>query len=280
MILLGAVTAVASDLAAHGQSRAALVGVAVLLAAVVAWGVATALGLLWMRTWALVSTLIFSFLLLATGLGVVVVAFLGSPAVPQAAAAATQATDGILGAVFLGVALWWIVYFVRPRTQAAFFANRRGGEIPRLPLSIAVIGWMLLGGGGLGIACVPLLGARSGFSLAGHMLHGQAAQVAMVLVAAVSMIVGLGLVELRRWARATALVWLILVLISFALTWLAPPAAMAGRPGMRALSMATVATTVSLGIAACLAQIYFLWTRKAAFMPLRPAPVPVADPQA
>lgn len=244
-----------------------LFGVAAFAAAVVAWGVVTALGLLWMRTWALISTLIFSFLLLGTGLGVLAVDFLPlAPAAPAGAAAAVHVVDTFLGLAFTGLAIWWIAYFVRPRTHAAFFATRRDGAPPRLPISIAVIAWFLLGGGALSVLFTPLLGAHASFALGMHPLSGHAAQIALVAVGAISMVVGLGLVELRSWARTAAMVWVVLWLVNSVLAWL-KPSAFTEMLGARAPSMALLAMMISLGIAACLAQLYFLWTRQAAFGP-------------
>lgn len=267
MIFLGALTAAGGELAAHGESRTMLFGVAVFMAAVVAWGVVTALGLLWMRTSALISTLIFSFLLLGTGLGVLGVDFVPlAPAAPAGAAAAIHVVDTFLGLVCTGLAVWWIAYFARPRTQAAFFATRRHGAPPRLPVSIAVIAWFLLGGGGLSVLFTPLLGARASFVLGMQALSGHAAQIALVAVGAISMIVGLGLVELRSWARVAAMVWVVVWLINSVLAW-RKPAAITAMLAPGGASMPLLALVISLGIAACLAQLYFLWTRQAAFAP-------------
>lgn len=242
-----------------------LFGVAAFAAAVVVWGVVTGLGLLWMRTWALISTLIFSFLLLGTGLGVLAMDLLPlAPAAPASAAAAVHVVDTFLGLMCTGLAIWWIAYFVRPHSQAAFFTTRRDGAPPRVPISIAVIAWFLLGGGVLSVLFTPLLGAHASFALGMHPLRGHAAQSALIAAGAISMIVGLGLVELRSWARVAAMVWVVLWLINSVLAWL-KPAALTDVLGARALSMPPLALMISLGIAACLAQLYFLWTRQAAF---------------
>lgn len=267
MIFLGALTAAAGALAAQGSSRAMLFGVAVLAAAVVAWGVVTALGLLWMRTWALISTLIFSFLLLGSGLGMLAVDILPlAPAAPAGAAAAVHVVDTFLGLVCTGLAIWWIAYFAGPRTQAAFFATRGDGAPPRVPISIAVIAWFLLGGGVFSVLLTPLLGAHATFALGMHPLQGHPAEVALVAVGAISMVVGLGLVELRSWARVAAMAWMVLWLINGVLAWL-QPSTFRNMLGGRAPSMTLLAMMISLGIAACLAQLYFLWTRQAAFGP-------------
>ncbi|MGH9466662.1 MAG: hypothetical protein ACRD1Y_04850 [Terriglobales bacterium] len=99
-----------------------IAGAALVFAALAAWSIVTGVGLLRMRRWALASTLLFSAFLLAGGGGMVIGASAErmGPGLPARAAAVAAGVDRFLGIMLLGLAIWWILYLVRPNTRRAF----------------------------------------------------------------------------------------------------------------------------------------------------------------
>lgn len=268
LFLLG--VAVITARTGQALTAGAVIGDAVFFLVFVAWGIATGVGLLGMRIWAIVSTLLYSGLLALFGLAMLAGASLATSFTGVPVQPAQRALLFAGAMVTLGIAAWWITYFSLPRTRAHFYnASPVAAGRRRVPLSILVIGWELIAlGGGIAIPAA-FFGHLSVVEIAGRAITGAAIRPMFILAGAISLAIGIGLVRVQAWARKASLVWLVLYLLSSALTWLAP--GVMPQPGEGASANATLVTLLLLCVPTLIA-LYYLTARKAVFAP--PAPPP------
>ncbi|MGH9413217.1 MAG: hypothetical protein ACRD0Y_05700 [Terriglobales bacterium] len=281
LIGLGAMMLKASALAGPQSSAAMVTAAAGMYFACAGWGIASAIGLLQMRVWALVSTLLFSFLLLTagavTGISLAILAIPGST--PAAAAVARVFGVGV-GLTFAGIALWWIVYLLRSKVRAAFYGARQSKRGQRVPLSIAILAWMCIAGGAGCLLSAPLLGHKAVFALASFVITGTGAQIGYFAFGIIGLALGFGLLALRMWARWAAMVWFVIGTLNAVATWLVPGAwaKMMQAAQMRGIAGTAAPVPVALqsgwfaGIMGVITMtitvvsVYFLWTRRPAFL--------------
>jgi hypothetical protein len=199
-----------------------------------AWGICTSVGLFRLKNWARISILIFSGLLVFTAVfSSIALALIPIPTPPNSNLGPGFATEVRLGLVLLwaipaAIAIWWLVLFTRSSVKGQFSPNSAAlsgrDSLPPLgrptrPLSITVIGWLLI----VGSAFIPFnLVLRAPAVLFTTLLGGWPATLFYVLIAALNLAVGIALLQLKSWARVAALVLYCFGLVNAAVFYLAP----------------------------------------------------------
>jgi hypothetical protein len=224
-----------------GGALAAVVGAAFIGFA--ALGIWTGVSLLRLRPWARVSILVFGgFLAVISALSAITAAL-----VPLVAAQHQGMRPLYVGVYLLplGIGAWWLVYFTRPGTKAAFGLDRAaagaafGGPSepgpPRRPLGLAVLGWLWIVG-----AALSLLLAAAGWPafVAGHMITGWSAALVYLVFGAIGLYLGRGLLKLSERARQLAIVWFGLTIAHTLYVLLTPGGRMGLAQMQRALPLA------------------------------------------
>lgn len=191
------------------------------------WGIVTSIGLFRLKEWARISMIVFSVLLIAiSAFGGLMIMIIPFPTTPNQAAdhTATVWVRAFMAAFWLfhlSIGVWWLVFFNRAKVKLQFGslpANAAGSapEVaysasplaplpaaasrgPQRPLSLTIIAWLLL------IGCLYLpanLFLRPPVLLFTKILTGWAASAYLLLVAAVSLYIGIGLLQLKPVARS------------------------------------------------------------------------------
>ncbi len=272
------------------------------------WGILTGIGLWRLRNCARISTIVFSVLLvLMGGFGGLTSLVMPMPAVPNSPAdpsvlAGVRLVMGVFSLALLGIGVWWLVFFNRPKVKEQFGQPPvvAGGStlqtvyavqaLPvgatatgtaRRPLSITIIAWLLL----VGCLFIPLgLALRGPAMLFTKLLTGWPAVSLYVVFAVAQLAIGVGLLRLKPAARVAAIAYFAFAFVNTAVFYFAP----GGRARMVALLESQqsmfpwmrlwqnhpefqVDLTPSLvlgaaaGLVLVIVQIYFLVTRKLAF---------------
>lgn len=166
------------------------------------WGTTTAIGLFRMRNWARISIIIYSVLLAFTGLAAGPAIFLvpPPPTAPPNYAAVRGAVAGFYGVLGL-LGAFWLYYFSRRATREAF-GETATGESGGRPLSISIIGWLLLIGG---VACVLMSPLRMPVSAFIWIVTGWSAAAWYIAFGIIYAYAGYGLLRLNPIARKIAI---------------------------------------------------------------------------
>jgi hypothetical protein len=179
-------------------ARVAGLVMAVLMFALAAWGVTTAIGLIRLRRWARVCILVFSvFMVLTFGSGAIVMAFLPLPSPPNV-------PPGLMTGIRIGIVCiygilaliggWWLYLFNR----AAVVAQFAPGPPPARPLSVSMIAWFLVFGG---VVCFVYTWLPFPAMLFGFMIKGWPAITIYLLLGLLQLWLGIGLLRLRPLSR-------------------------------------------------------------------------------
>ena len=201
------------------------VGMGAMFAGLAALGIATGIGVLRLREWARIAMLIFAgAVTLFSGFGAAIVLMIPMPQTPAVGAGVARAVIAVVYAVPLAVGVWWLVLFTRRDIVSAFALSGATGipaPSPR-PLMVTIIGyWVILGGAG------SVLMATMGMPafVAGFVLQGVGGAVAYVVLGALNLYAGWGLLKLREHARVLCIALLALTVVQ--------SVAVAVSPGLR-----------------------------------------------
>lgn len=226
-ILLGLAMLLAASVQRQGAATASgavfpawlttfIVALCGLFLAFAAWGIATAISLYRLRSWARISILVIGgcvvFLSSFSIVGLVAAITLPQPVPPGADPAHAHSMQligrialtvaALLYTAVLGVGVWWLVYFNRRSVRAVFAGT--GGELVegRRPLLISVYSVLTL----LGAACcfAAMFSHLPGLLL-WIVLHGWGKVAFYGGTATANLAVGIGLWRMREWARRLAL---------------------------------------------------------------------------
>jgi hypothetical protein len=179
------------------------------------WALLNGIGLLRLREWARISTLIFGGLLVVfCGLPALLLAFIPFPVPvnapsnlnPQVLTAIRLSICAVYGCL-AAIGVWWLVMFNRASIRAQFATPLSTQELSasRRPLSISVIAWVMI----VGAAFMPLsLWTHTPGMLFGYVFTGLPAEVYYVLFGLVQIVVGIGLLRSDELARRIALGYL------------------------------------------------------------------------
>ena len=196
------------------------IGVALMFGALGGIGVWTSVGLWRLRPWARTSILIFAGFLAAWC--VFIVLLMGVMPMPPDISAVTGRTirqiTMIAFSIPLAIGVWWLFQFNTQATKTAFTSGTFESE-SRIPLSIAIIGWVQVIGGMLTI--IPLVAAMPAF-VGGMAVTGWTARVFYLLVGALSLWMGKELLDLHEKARLAAIAWFLISFVHTALILYVP----------------------------------------------------------
>ncbi|HUV69142.1 MAG TPA: hypothetical protein VMW15_05725 [Terracidiphilus sp.] len=184
--------------------------------ALAVWGILTAIGLFRLRPWARYSTLVIGACLALIGVPsmLMTLALLAVPlpmpsTVDPAHAQSVHAVTRVMFAVivvFYGlistIGISWLVYFNRKKVREAFSTGLNHTAPCRRPVLISVVAVLSLIGGPacLALVFIPFPGVFLGF-----ILHGWQKIALYIVYAALLTAAGIGLWQLREWARRLAL---------------------------------------------------------------------------
>ena len=281
------------------------------------WGAATAIGLWKLKSWARISMIVFSVLLILmgafTGLVMIVMPFPSTPAVPDPSLMSNvRIVMGGFWLTLMGIGIWWLVFFTRPKVVQQFVRRSTpsslretqlvNGLAPRQttsskgtrPLSITIIAWLLLAG----CVFIPLAAVfRAPFAVFTSLLSGRTALFIYLCFAVAQLCIGLGLLRLKPAARIGAIAYLVFGFVNTAVFYFAP--------GRHARLLALLESERSIfpwmlpfqdqaqyqlnftpplilgsivGLVLIAVQLYFLITRKRAFEISSSEPLPAATP--
>jgi len=215
------------------------------------WGIASGIGLFRMKNWARVSTIVFSILLILMG-AFSFLMFLVIPTFPNQPS--LENIDSSLAIMFrvltclfelglCGIGIWWLVYLTRPKVKGLFLqppalalatmpptylgnvqaVSTQPAPVapakPERPLSFTILAiWLLVCCGFLPLA----LALRPPVFLFTWMLTGWSAAIYTLLLTAVLLYIGVGLLRFKLPARPVALVYFGFALLNSAVFFLAP----------------------------------------------------------
>lgn len=192
-------------------------GIAAFMVLLSVWGILTAIGVLRLRPWARYSILILggalAFFGLVSAASMVLLVFVPVPMPPPADPAQAQSLHLAIRGIFAGIAffyllvaaigVWWLVYFNRKATRAAFAgAQPEEAFLATRPFLITLLAiFNVVGAAGcLIMTLVPIPAA-----FFGAILHGWPKAVLYFAIAGVEVAIAIGLWRLREWGRRLAI---------------------------------------------------------------------------
>lgn len=257
------------------------------------WGLVSGIGLIRLRNWARISTIVFGVLLILFGiLTAVMMAIMfasGLPAGeqfdPAKAASVLAIMRGLLGALVLveiSIGAWWVVFLTRPKVAEQFggTGTAASGTASGRPISITIIAWVMLIGV-VGVIFPLVMHTPVPFFLT--TLSGLPAALYMIAMAVTVAYSGVGLLRLQPTARLVAIGYTVFAFVNTTVFTLLP-GGRARLGGMmeqqRAMTSVLIPGTSSAppfdpvtmiyfsmatGTILMAVQLYFLVTRKRAF---------------
>jgi hypothetical protein len=187
------------------------------------WAAVTGIGILKLKNWARLS------LLLIAGTGVMVAAtsaiFLWFLPIPEVQGANPQfgrmvlAVVGVVFAVPGAIAIWWLIYFTRPRVKAHFAGAVPADPAAQRPQSITLIAWLLLTSAPFVILVVPF-GRPAWFF--GTMLRGWSAAAVYLFWGIAGTLAGYGLLKLKPWGYTLTLVYFLVGVVNGLVLYIIP----------------------------------------------------------
>jgi len=197
------------------------------------FGIATGIGLIYLRNWARISVLIWGGFSVFFGLIGIPIAFLtqfpANPNSPALPAESMQAVRWILLVIYgipLLIGVWWLILFNRKSVKAQF-AGARGSTDPDLPqkpacpLPIAVLAWFYIASI-LNLLFLPFLSFRVPMFIFGRLLHGSVGLTVLLLSCLAFFVAGVGLLKLKPWSYSLTIGLQLFWLASTVVTLLTP----------------------------------------------------------
>jgi hypothetical protein len=245
------------------------------------WGIVSAIGLLRLRNWARISFVVFAVLLTLFSFGGAFASVMGLLVGP-AVAPTENAPTVVINAVFIvllafsisfaTLAIWWLIYFNRAAVKVQFTNGAQVPAGPSIPMSVRVISWILIVSG----AALPFQFFFSyPFVIAGFVVRGAVAEVVLLVCAAVCLTAGIGMLRKRIEAHTLAVAYFgfgLLNALSMALPGLNAKTkeimneTLSRTPFAAGTVEAYVWLGVAIGLIGALAALWFLLTRRKAFI--------------
>jgi hypothetical protein len=175
-----------------------------------AWGIVSSIGLFRGKSWARISTLVFSGLLAFFGV-ISPVFLLAIPfaQVPNVDAGVVSMIRLAMSVFYLGLAaigIWWLVYLTRPKVKEHFMGGVVANTPSRRPLSISIIGWILV----VSTCFIPFnLILRMPAVVLGFVVTGWLAALYLLLYGAVGLGGGIGMLRLKEYGRLLGMTYFI-----------------------------------------------------------------------
>jgi hypothetical protein len=193
------------------------------------FGIATGIGIIYLRKWARISILIwggFSVFFGLIGIPIAYLMFLSpNPSAPALPVEGMQAVRAILLAIYgipFVIGVWWLILFNRKAVTAQFaggraFADPSLLQKPVCPLPIAVLAWFYITSV-LNLLFLPLLPFHVPLFVFGYVLPGSAGKIVLIITSLAFAIAGIGLLKLKRWSYSLTmglqLFWLVSAVVS------------------------------------------------------------------
>ena len=268
--------------------RYILYGVDAVYVALAVWGIASGVGLLRLREWDRVSMIVFSLLLLLCTLP----ALLFLVFMPNTMPAHTSPTfvlifklmSGAFEGFLVALSAAWLWFFNRGAVRSQFRRNAAAVDAVATlesarPLSISIIGWILIIGSAFGgIGLLMMLKLHFPMFLAGYTVKGEPGVSVVLLWSIAQFVAGVGLLGMKRWGWLLAIGTLslgalneLLMLIPGSQTRLQEFTAQLTQrlglptPGMPVQTGGFFWLGFLIGLAFVGVQLWFLIIRKAAF---------------
>jgi hypothetical protein len=175
------------------------------------FGVATGIGLIYLRKWARISILIWGSMSVFFGVIGIPFAFLmplsQTPNAPELLVESMPLFRGILLVIYgvpLLIGIWWLILFNRKSVKTQFAVQ--GGPDdqglppkPACPLPIAVLAWFYISLV-LNLLLLPWLPSHAPLFVFGYVLPGSAGKIVLILTSLAYLLVGVGLLKLKPWS--------------------------------------------------------------------------------
>ena len=178
-----------------------------------AFGIATGIGLIFLRNWARISILVWGSFSAFFGVFGVVIAFLiplpttlDSPSLPPGTLQGFRFFLIVIYGLPTVIGIWWLILFTRKSVKAQFAgtASSTAPQKPRPPLPVAILAWFLITGAAH-VVILPFLPFSIPVSLFGHFFYGTAATLLYVCFCLISVVAGVGLLKLKPWSYTLAI---------------------------------------------------------------------------
>jgi len=175
------------------------------------FGIVSAVGLLRLKKWARICFIVFAAILaffafssLFGGIIVMAVPHMlpSDPNLPQGFMTGIALMMVAFALTIGALSVWWLIYFNRRKVKAEFMGEVAAALPRRGPLSITVIGWLLVIG-----AFATLIASltRNPAIFLGMVIEGWGGAAIYLAFAATSLAAGIGLLKWRRWALPVAM---------------------------------------------------------------------------
>jgi hypothetical protein len=175
------------------------------------FGIATGIGLIYLRKWARISILIwggFSAFFGIIGIPIaLLMPFSPTPNAPNLPAENMQLFRAFLLIIYgvpLLVGIWWLILFNRKTVKAQFAGQGVSAELglpqkPACPLPITVLAWFYVASV-LNLLFLPLLPFHVPLMVFGYVLPGSAGKIGLIIASLAFGIAGIGLLKLKPWS--------------------------------------------------------------------------------
>jgi hypothetical protein len=193
------------------------------------FGVATGIGLIYLRNWARISVLIWGGLSVFFGVIEIPIAYLillssnpSAPALPVESMQAVRGISLVIDVTPFVIGVWWLILF-NSKSVKAQFAGARASTDPGLPqkpscpLPIAVLAWFYIASV-LNLLFLPLLPFHVPVFVFGYVPPGSAGRTVLIVTSLAFAIAGIGLLKLKPWSYSLTiglqLFWLASTVVS------------------------------------------------------------------
>jgi hypothetical protein len=210
--------------------------------ALASWGIATAVGILQLRSWARISILVMSgiaagmALLCSLGMILVVPILRQQPNTPPGLLTFVLVFELVLFGIPLAIAIWWLILFTRKSVGMQFASQTRivapeplvafqGGIVtstsatvslkPQIPVSIILIAaFLLLGASFMAFTVSFAVRTHAPFILLGVLQTGRASLAAILAMGVIQLALGIALLQKRLWSLDAAIAYGIVAVLN------------------------------------------------------------------
>jgi len=196
-------------------------------------GIATGIGLIYLRKWARISILIWGGMAVFFGVAGIPIAYLTlltpNPNAPELPMESMQAVRWILLFIYgmpLLIGIWWLVLFNRAAIKAQFRSTTVAADPalpqkPACPLPISVLAWFYITSI-LNLLFLPFLSFHMPVFVFGRVLSGSLGLAVLILSCLAFALAGIGLLKLKPWSYSLTIGLQVFWLVSTAVSMLSP----------------------------------------------------------